>query len=35
MFKLKVENLSEGEVEDIEKRYFNEETLEKEVQKII
>ena len=35
MFKLKTQNLSDREVQDIEKLYFNEETLEKEVQKII
>lgn len=35
MFKLKTHNLSDEDIIDIEKRYFNEETLEKEVQRVI
>jgi len=35
MFKLKCKDLSEKAIEDIEKTYFNDESLEREVERII
>lgn len=35
MFKLKTDNMSETEVDEVQKRYFNEQNLEKEVERII